>query len=269
MNFSPRPLACVLFVVLAAIALASPQRLQAFGGPPGGPFGNGSYFPNDGTFSAVMRGTNLSGTLQFSTSEGSGPVPSSVRETTTGIGNSAQTSTVSSSGLGGVGSTGVAFIYYNGSTYEGNSQGSINPTNSEMNINFQASAPGQGQQTIVVQEAITTNGTSTTNGTVTNTSQTQFVTTRQINYFDSFYLNGYADCKTSNSFPNQKFKGRGEVVTKQLETVGGNVEPYILQSAPLPVSVYGVRLSNISSSFNSLPVQQPSVNAATVLIPPP
>ena len=110
------------FALLATIA-ASPLLMtdaQAFGGKPGGPFGNGSYFPNDGTFSAVLRGTDLVGTLQFST--------------------------------GSTGSSGTAVIYSDGDHYFGNSSGVFNPSENEIAVQFQAESPGQGQQTFILTD---------------------------------------------------------------------------------------------------------------------
>jgi hypothetical protein len=210
----------------------------AFGGAPGGPFSNGSYFPNDGTFSAVVRGENLSGTVQFSTTSGSGET--------------------------GAGSTGVSTIYYDGDTYLGNSQGSYNSQASTMEVNFQADVQGQGQNSISVQTPVTTFGTSTSNGVVTNTSTTTFQTTEQILYFDSLYLNGYAECKASNAFPNQKFSGSGEAQFQQLNFSG--TTPF-LDAVSIPISVSGVRLSNTSSTFSTADVRPPSVNEFSVLVP--
>jgi len=242
---------------------------MAFGGPPGGPFSNGSYFPNDGTFSAVVRGENLTGTLQFCTTEGSGPTPSSITDTTLGIGSSAKTISVQSSGSGGVGSTGVATIFFDGDTYDGNSQGSVNGQAATMTVNFQAGVQGQGQQTIEVQTPVTTQVTTQVvgaSGTVTpvQTEQTEFQVTRQILYFDSLYLNGAANCKTSNAFPNQKFEGSGEAEFQQLIFTGNT--PF-LDAVTLPISVTGVRLSNTATSFNTSNVQAPSVNEFSVLVP--
>jgi hypothetical protein len=232
----------------------------AFGGPPGGPFSNGSYFPNDGTFSAVVRGENLTGTLQFCTTQGSGPTPSSISQT----GNTS----ITTSGLGGVGSTGVAVIYFDGDTYDGNSQGSLNAQASTMTINFQAGVQGQGQNTIEVQTAVTVDvpNVITENGTTTviTTQETSFVPTREILYFDSLYLNGSANCKTSNAFPNQKFEGSGEAEFQQLVFTGDT--PF-LDAVTLPIAITGVRLSNTATSFNILPVRPPSVNEFSVLVP--
>jgi hypothetical protein len=230
------PLLIASFV--AMLQFTSTPEARAFGGAPGGPFSNGSYFPNDGTFSAVVRGENLSGTVQFSTTAGSG-------------GN-------------GTGSTGVSTIYYDGDTYLGNSQGSYNPQASTMEVNFQADVQGQGQNSISVQTPVTTFGTSTSNGVVTNTSTTTFQNTGQILYFDSLYLNGVANCKTSNAFPNQKFSGSGEAQFQQLVFTGNT--PF-LDAVSLPISVSGVRLSNTSSTFATADVRPPSVNEFSVLVP--
>jgi hypothetical protein len=217
--------------------LTSAPEARAFGGAPGGPFSNGSYFPNDGTFSAVVRGENLSGTVQFSTTAGSGQT--------------------------GAGSTGVSTIYYDGDTYLGNSQGSYHPQASTMEVNFQADVEGQGQNQIIVSKPITTLGTSTSNGVVTNTSTTTFQPYREYLFFDSLYLSGYANCKTSNAFPNQKFSGSGAAEFQQLVFVGNT--PF-LDAVSLPISVSGVRLSNASSTFATAQVRPPSQNEFSILI---
>jgi hypothetical protein len=208
---------------------SSSPEAPAFGGPPGGPFSNGSYFPNDGTFSAVVRGENLSGTLQFSTSSNAS-------------------------------STGVASIYYDGDTYLGNSQGASNPVDSTMTINFQADAEGQGQNVISVQKQVI--NTTNSNGTITTTTST--IPYREITYFDSLYLNGVAECKTSNAFPNQKFEGAGEAELQYYVFEG--ITP-VLDAIRIPLSVTGVRLSNTSSTFDTAEVRPPSVNEFSVLVP--
>jgi len=211
---------------------------HAFGGKPGGPFSNGTYFPNEGTFSAVLRAENLIGTLQFSTSSSSA-------------------------------SSGVATIYNDGDTYIGNSSGSFNPNSNNIAVTFQASIPGQGQQTISVQKPVTTQVTTlvtTGNGTVTpvQTQQTQFMTTRKILYFDSLYCNGSAECKTSNDLPNQKFSGKGQAEFQTLIFTGNT--PF-LDAVDKEISVSGVRLSNSAAQFANTNVTPPSVNEFSVLVP--
>jgi len=53
--------------VFAAFLAFSPQSHAGASNKNGNPFGNGTFFQNSGTFSAVIRGQNLSGTMLFST----------------------------------------------------------------------------------------------------------------------------------------------------------------------------------------------------------
>jgi hypothetical protein len=224
----------LLFPALVlGLVISSSSETFAFGGPPGGPFSNGSYFPNDGTFSAVVRGENLTGTLQFSTSSNAS-------------------------------STGVSTIFYDGDTYLGNSQGVINPTDSTMTLDFQASAQGQGEQTININVLYTTNSTS--NGTTTSSQQT--IPLKTVNYFDVKSIEGFANCKTTNAFPNQKLKGQGQATVEQLDFGSGNYDPVIVKSKPFFLSVSGVRLSNTSSSFITSEIRPPSVSVTTFLLTP-
>lgn len=241
-------------LALAVLWSFSPEA-SAFGGAPGGPFGNGSYFSNEGTFSAVIRGENLSGVLQFSTTAGAGPVPESGQETT----GSFQPFATDPTAVGGVGSTGVATIYYDGDTFLGNSQGAYNPAASTLAVNFQADMPGQGQQDVSVETPVTTFVIN--NGSV-EADAISFEATRRYLYLDSVYLNGYADCRTSNAFPNQKFSGSGEAELQFLDFSSG--EP-VMVAQSFPLTVTGVRLSNTASSFALRNVSAPSVNSLSVL----
>jgi hypothetical protein len=260
--------------LVAMLQFTSAPEARAFGGSPGGPFSNGSYFPNDGTFSAVVRGENLSGTVQFSTTAGAGASGSvSQSSSTTSLGSLSVSNTTSTSSTGGVGSTGVATIYYDGDTYFGNSQGSYNPQASTMAVTFQADAQGQGEQEFEVStivdlgDLITTTTIVNPDGTVvttdTVTPQREITPQTSIIYFDSFYLNGFANCKTSNAFPNQIFSGKGEARLQYLiQSLG--LAP-IPEAVTLPLSVSGVRLSNSASTFNTSEVRPPSVNEVTIL----
>jgi hypothetical protein len=122
-----------------------------------------------------------------------------------------------------------------------------------MIVNFEAGVQGQGQGNITVSEIIT-------NPITGNTTTTPVAT---VSYFDSLYLNGFANCKTSNAFPNQKFEGSGEAQFQQLlltDDIG-------LDAVTLPISVTGVRLSNTATSFNVSNVRPPSVKAFSVAVP--
>jgi len=235
---------------LFALILVHPSCLHAFGGSPGGPFSNGSYFANNGTFSAVLRGasgSNLIGTMQFSTTSDAGPVNSSTVNGST-----------SASGTGGVGSTGVSTIFLNGFTYLGNSQGSYNPQNSGMTVTFQASAAGMGNGTFSILQRYG----NATSGNIT------VLTRQQFSYFDSRTINGFADCTTSNAFPNQKFSGSGQLQGQYLEFYGGNSAPTLEPIGPLNISVTGVRLSSTSSSFRTANVISPYVTSNSILTNP-
>jgi hypothetical protein len=142
-----------------------------------------------------------------------------------------------------------------------------------MAVTFQADVQGQGEQQFEVStvvnlgDLITTTTIVNPDGTIvteeTVTPQQEITPQKSIVYFDSLYLNGFANCKASNSFPNQKFSGNGEAQFQQLITDLGNT-PF-LDAVTIPISVSGVRLSNTSSNFNTSEVRPPSVNEVTIL----
>ena len=222
------------FALLATIA-ASPLLMtdaQAFGGKPGGPFSNGTYFPTDGTFSAVLRATDLVGTLQFSTSS------SSV-------------------------SSGTAVVYNEGTHYKGNSSGTFNPSSKEITVQFQASSEGQGQQSFTYSEGSTTIVTTLPfyGETQTTTVSGDSVT---YSYFDSSFCSGQATCKTKNDFPNQKFSGIGTTDFKNLVADGTANAPFVSPTTYKDVTVTGVRLSNTATAFASVEVRPPSVSVTSI-----
>jgi len=67
MKSSPRS----VFTVLAAFALmllSSTHLAAGTSNKNGSPYGNGTFFPTTGTFTGVLRGVNIVGVTQFSTS---------------------------------------------------------------------------------------------------------------------------------------------------------------------------------------------------------
>ena len=262
--------------VTLCLLLSSSSDALAFGGRPGGPFSNGSYFRSDGTFSAVVRarGTDdlgedfvVVGTLQFSSTSGSGPLSASttVQQNQVEDATASQTTT-ETQGTGGVGSTGISAIYVSGSAfgnaYFGNSQGSFDPAGSMLTVAFQASAKGQGEQTVT--QTGTKTLTSTSNGTINTTEE--IVNTSILKYFDSFLMSGASICSTSNSFPNQKFSGSGKGEARRLDFTLGTAP--VPKSALFDFSITGVRLSNTTSSFETKEVRPPSYNLQTILTNP-
>ena len=247
--------------IFATLQLVSLPEALAFGGPVGGPSSNGSYFPNVGTFSAVIRGKNLVGTAQFSTTDNAG---SSVFADGNDYFHSVASLSASAiSTTGGLGSTGVSVIYNEGQTYRGNSNGVYDPSANEITVMFQGSFPGQGEQ---VYETVIEGTENAVN----------------VKYFDSFYINGAAICQVSNDFPNQTFKGEGQVNLnffnfdgskpvlqgndQTLTETGGSASnptysnrvgynKYFKQ-----INVTGVRVSNAASTFATATVIPPSIN---------
>jgi hypothetical protein len=142
-----------------------------------------------------------------------------------------------------------------------------------MTVNFQAGIELQGEQQFEVLEVVDlgniTASTTTIapDGTIVNvetvTPQRQLEPAISVNYFDSNYLNGSVNCKTSNAIPNQKFKGSGEASFQFLITDLGDTP--VLEKRTLSISISGVRLSNSSAFFNTAEVRPPSVNEVTVL----
>lgn len=227
-------------LAVPALLLLTASGASAFGGKPGGPFGNGSYFSNEGTFTAVVRGENLTGTMQFSTTAGAGPDASASSTTdTVEFAGLEAASTTSTSSTGGVGSTGISNIFFEGRTYSGNTQGTYNPEDNSMAVSFQAQSQGQGEITYTLPSDLP-----------------DIETTTKV--YDSGYVSGFVDCKTSNAFPNQKFKGTGEATARSVNYNDGNSDP-TLNSETIQLEVSGVRLSDTATSFNTTPVRPPSV----------
>ena len=114
----------VLFTLLLVffLPIATSQLLLAFGsGQNGNPFSNGTFFPNEGTFQATIRGVNLSGVATFST------------------GASSSNST-SSNGT----SSGTFAVSYQGTTYSGGMDASYDAAGGTIAATMEASVSRSG-----------------------------------------------------------------------------------------------------------------------------
>jgi len=217
----------------------------------GNPFGNGSFFSNTGTFSAVVRGSNLSGTVYFSTGTDS---------------NSASTNS----------SSGSSEIVYEGYTYIGNSQAAWNPSSSAISGQLNGGQLLSGTNTSQVVSSLPptiiekVTNTIVTNTTVdpftgaTNSSASNIITTNQVvigsigknTINDALYMSGNFLGKVNNSYPNQTFSAYGNVIQQQIasQTAG---DPATVASVTVPIAVSGVRISDEITSFatisNSVP----------------
>ena len=84
----------------------------------GNPFSNGTFWPSEGTFQAIMRGKNLTGVATFST-------------VGTGIED------IAASGGG------IFSVFFDGITYVGNVNSAIDVNSGQIAATFEASIPGQ------------------------------------------------------------------------------------------------------------------------------
>jgi len=162
--------ALTLSLVSASVALAGASNKN------GNPYGNGTFFSSDGTFSGIMRGQNLTGVTQFTT-----------------FGSSSVTTVINNN------IPGVTAIYYAGTAYVGSSQSVIDPSSGQISSVFALSGPVPtgGSPT---QASAT--GTPPTGSTVNNENSL-------IN--DAFLLHGAFLANLANSYPNQTFSGNGNV----------------------------------------------------------
>jgi len=239
----------------------------------GNPFGNGTFFSNTATFSAVVRGDNLSGTVYFSTGAGTNTFDA--------------------------GSRGSTVIVYEGNTYNGNASGMWNPSSSVISGQIWGgqTLSGSGSTTVWPEIYNTTNvsGTNgfprpvqvvsnlvgsntsvdifgTTNTTLTNipVTNTIYVEPVGVNVFnDSVYMNGSFYGNVQNSYPNQTFNASGTLLQTELipQSTGssvtnseGTVPVQLASPLSISVSVQGVRISDDVTTFatvtNSIPYSQ-------------
>jgi hypothetical protein len=230
----------------------------------GNPYGNGTFFQDSGTFSAVVRGTNLSGTIMFSTG-------------------------VSTNGVS-TNSGGSSVIVFAGGTYMGNCAGMWNPsagsitgqiwggqslsgTNSSViypeifNTNY-FPVILQIQTNIIVQSTIVdSNGASIPYVTALPATNTVALEPAGTNFVqDGLYMNGYFDGFVKNSYPNQTFTAYGTLTQQQLtqQTPYGitnsgpptsGVEgtlPVQVAFSDIPITVQGIRVADTYTSFNTV-----------------
>ena len=280
---------------LLAVTLLSSSLLHAgASNKSGNPYGNGTHFQTTGTFSSVVRGENLTGTMMFST----------------GLGTNSSTNS----------SSGNCNIIYAGYLYFGNSQGMWDPSQETITGVFQAGNTLSGsnstvtypqiyntnvfpvliplvtnQITTVNQYQIVTNNTLTglTNqdGTlntlttittiITNSYQTNNLFTNYIGvepkgtntFLDTIYMVGSFSGNMKNDYPNQTFSATGSITQQQLypqQVTGaeGTVPVQVASPLVIPVSVQGVRISdtfaNYQSVANDIPYSQTSYKITNV-----
>lgn len=174
MNFNRFSPALTLSLLLSAISLLGSAQLQAGASNiSGNPYGNNSFFPDSGTFSAIVRGTNgFLGVVQFSTTS-----------------TNASTNSLTNSG--------IATVYSLGEEFVGPAFGSVSGSTIAATYNAIYTV-----QLLVPSNAIST----ATNGvTTTNTAYNQMTLNDTVN--------GQFNASLYNSYPTQSFSGTGETTT--------------------------------------------------------
>ena len=183
----------IFSLILGGISLVPWSQLHAgASNKSGNPFGNGTYFPNSGTFSAIERSSNgFLGIVQFSTSS-------------TNSTNSSATN------------SGIATIYAEGNQFQGTSFGALNASGRTISATFSAVAAS----TVTVLPALTSTPVLDTNGNTVAIDYNSSLT----NFASSNSCFGQFEATLQNSYPNQTFSGTGKA-TVQYTTVGATLVP--------------------------------------------
>ena len=198
-KFSP------LFFAVAVMttAFVSLSDLQAgASNKSGNPYGNGTFFPNTGNFSAILRSTNgFLGVVQF----------------TTGSTNVTLSSSTNS---------GVASVYADGIQYLGSALGTINTPAQTIAVTYSGIAGALITQLPTLSAVPIQN----TNGIVVGYIYSSGVT----NFSSSNSCNGSFQAKLQNSYPNQIFSGQGQATARFSTLTYSNVPPGTNPAAPTP-----------------------------------
>lgn len=267
-----------LSLILVGSALVFVPELHAgASNKNGNPFGNGTFFQTTGTFSAVIRGENLSGTILFSTG-------------------------VSTNGTATNASGGSTTISYLGSSegaragmYIGNAAGMWNPSlgsisgqvwgsqrlsgtnstvvypetyNNSNNPNWTGGVSFPFPVETVSNNILTIQSTDPVTGvvtiTTTNILQTNiiYVTSYGSNSFnDAAMISGNFSGSTQNKYPNQTFTAQGTLIQQELQEQAaginagyteGTIPVQMASNTTIPVTVQGVRISDNYSTFNAV-----------------
>ena len=200
----------------------------------GNPFGNGTFFQNTGTFSAVVRGQNLSGTMIFSTGANTNT------STNSATGSSSGTTTISYLGDATGSTPGI---------YNGNAVGMWDPSSGSISGQLWGGVTLSGSGTLTVYPDIA-NPQAISVGT--NTIYVTSVGTDRYN--DTAYMSGNFSGNTANTYPNQTFTASGTLLEQELapqaDTTGS--QPLKMGNNSIAITVQGLRISDNYSSFSTV-----------------
>jgi hypothetical protein len=242
-----------------------PQLQAGASNKNGSPYGNGTFFQTTGTFSAVVRGENLSGTMLFSTGA----------STNTAGTNSSGTTTISYLGSSD-GSTRAGI-------YRGNAVGMWDPSSGAISGQLWGGQMLSGTNSttvwpdiydtntfpilintltnIVIQSVNPTNGLPTvTNLAATNSIYVMPYGSNSFN--DTASISGNFSGSTQNKYPNQTFTAQGNLVYQAIYPqqaisgtgtgATGTVPVQMAADLQIPITVQGIRVSDTYSSFNTI-----------------
>ena len=252
----------------------------------GNPFGNGTFFQTTGTFSAVIRGQNLSGTMLFSTgastnggtnSSGGSCVISYLGDTNEGVAPGVYNG--NAAGMWDPSSGNISGQFWGGYTLSGTNSAIIYPEIYNTNT-FPALVPIITNQLQDIIEVVTnstltvigTNGTGeniiSTNVTIstivigqTNVLLTNYIYVEPVgsnSFKNSVFMNGNFDGSVQNKYPNQTFSAQGMISQQQLSPPGQGYDAQSINYDPVT--------DTYTTNYNqegSLPVQM----AAPLKIP--
>jgi hypothetical protein len=276
-NFSS--LNSLALIAVGLVFLGTSQVQAGASNKNGNPFGNGTFFQTTGTFSAVIRGQNLSGTMLFSTgastnagtnSSGGSCVISYLGDagTAPGVYNG------NAAGMWDPSSGSISGQFWGGYTLSGTNSTIIYPevyntTNTGVNpdgstFSYYPYPINVVTNTLVDITIFITNGFTvipTTTQVYTNITNTIYIEPVGSNSFkDSVFMNGTFDGSVQNKYPNQTFSAQGFISQQQLypppqgdtSSPAGTVPVQMSYTNNIPVTVQGLRVSDTYTSFNAV-----------------
>lgn len=280
---TPRNFVLSLSLLIGLLA-CSPKSHAGASNKNGNPFGNGTFFQTTGTFSAVVRGQNLSGTMLFSSGVNTNSTNNSSGGTTTisylgsdisragiYIGNAAGFWDPSSGSISGQLWGGLSLSRTNAAVIYPEMYNNTNNTNWGGGVSFPYLV--QTESNVVIPPQIVLNPVT---GAATVVPGTNFVVTNNIyvmpvgnnSFNDTAYMSGNFSGQTANNYPNQTFTAQGMLVQQQLArqqqgpvtnadgtvstNYGGTVPVEMAADLQIPITVQGIRVSDNYSSFNTI-----------------
>lgn len=214
------------FLLVAALILSVSPAFAGASNKSGNPFGNGSFFPDSGNFSAILRGSGgFIGTVQFSTTAGA---------VTSG----------SSSNSANITQTGFATVYTPGFITNLTVAGTNNTTTGVQTTNTLSQANIIGTQWQGPAFGVVTGSQIAVTyalGTVTSqiVNQNSAAITASVLSITNLNGGGNFTAQLKNSYPVQTFSGQGLCTVQPAATqvqLGTNSSP-VTTSMPLAVTI--------------------------------